>query len=86
MAKAVSLELRRIERGQKHKTAEQLTAYLDEIMRAVAGQVSGQYKRDPFGKKNAGEAGPRRGEGRGAAARGGWQVPANVHEKKDTSG
>ena len=55
MAKAVSLELRRIERGQKHKTAEQLAAYLDEIMRAVAGQVSGQYKRDPFGKKNAGK-------------------------------
>ena len=55
MAKAVSLELRRIEKGQEHKTAEQLAAYLDEIMRAVAGQVSGQYKRDPFGKKNAGK-------------------------------
>ena len=55
MAKAVSLEWRRIERGQKHKTAEQLTAYLDEIMRAVAGQVSGQYKRDPLGRKSAGK-------------------------------
>ena len=55
MAKAVSLELRRIERGQKHRTAEQLAAYLDEIMRAVAGQVNGQYKRDPFGRKSAGK-------------------------------
>ena len=55
MAKAVRLELRRIERGQKHKTAEQLAAYLDEIRRAVASQISRQYKRDPFGKKNAGK-------------------------------
>ena len=55
MAKAVRLELRRIERGQKHKTAEQLAAYLDEIRRAVAGQISGQYKADPFAKKDAGK-------------------------------
>ena len=61
MAKAVRLELRRIEKGQKHKTAEQLAAYLDEIMRAVAGQVNGQYKRDPFGRKSAGR------QARGAA-------------------
>ena len=55
VAKTVSLELRRIEKGQKHKTAEQLAAYLDEIMRAVAGQVSGQCERDPFGRKSAGK-------------------------------
>ena len=41
VTKAVRLELRRIEKGQEHKTAEQLTAYLDGIMRAAANQVSG---------------------------------------------
>ena len=61
MAKAVRLELRRIERGQEHKTAEQLAAYLDEIMRAAANQVSGQCERDPFGRKSAGR------QARGAA-------------------
>ena len=53
--KAVRLELRRIEKGQEHKTAEQLTAYLDGIMRAAANQVSGQCERDPFGRKSAGK-------------------------------
>ena len=55
VAKTVSLELRRIEKGQEHKTAEQLAAYLDEIMRAAANQVSGQCERDPFGRKSAGK-------------------------------
>ena len=55
VAKAVRLELRRIEKGQQHKTAEQLAAYLDEIMRAAANQVSGQCERDPFGRKSAGK-------------------------------
>ena len=41
--------------GQKHKSADQLAAHLDEIRRAVAGQISGQYKVDPFGKRNAGK-------------------------------
>ena len=40
VAKVVRLELRRIERGQRHRTAEQLAAYLDRIMRAAASQVS----------------------------------------------
>ena len=40
VAKVVRLELRRIERGQRHRTAEQLAAYLDGIMRAAANQVS----------------------------------------------
>ena len=40
VAKVVRLELRRIERGQRHRTAEQLAAYLDRIMRAAANQVS----------------------------------------------
>ena len=40
VAKVVRLELRRIERGQRHRTAEQLAAYLDGIMRAAASQVS----------------------------------------------
>ena len=55
VAKAVRLELRRIERGQQHRTAEQLAAYLDGIMRAAANQVSGQCERDPFGRKSAGK-------------------------------
>ena len=40
VAKVVRLELKRIERGQRHRTAEQLAAYLDGIMRAAASQVS----------------------------------------------
>ena len=40
VAKVVRLELKRIERGQRHRTAEQLAAYLDGIMRAAANQVS----------------------------------------------
>ena len=54
MAKAVKLELRKIKMARKHKSADQLAAHLDEIRRAVAGQISGQYK-DPFGRKNAGK-------------------------------
>ena len=40
VAKVVRLQLRRIERGQRHRTAEQLAAHLDGIMRAAANQVS----------------------------------------------
>ena len=40
VAKVVRLELKRIERGQRHRTAEQLTAYLDGMMWAAANQVS----------------------------------------------
>ena len=40
VAKVVRLELRRIERGQRHRTAEKLTAYLDGMMWAAASQVS----------------------------------------------
>ena len=40
MDRTVRLELRRIEKGQQHKTAEQLAACLDGIMRAAANQVS----------------------------------------------
>ena len=40
VTKAVRLELRRIERGQQHRTAEQLAAYLDGMMWAAANQVS----------------------------------------------
>ena len=40
VAKFVRLELRRMERGQRHRTAEKLTAYLDGMMWAAANQVS----------------------------------------------
>ena len=40
VAKVVRLELKRIERGQRHRTAEQLAAYLDGMMWAAANQVS----------------------------------------------
>ena len=40
VTKFVRLELRRMERGQRHRTAEKLTAYLDEMMWAAANQVS----------------------------------------------
>ena len=40
VAKVVRLELRRMERGQRHRTAEKLTAYLDGMMWAAANQVS----------------------------------------------
>ena len=53
VAKFVRLELRRMERGQRHRTAEKLTAYLDGMMWAAASQVNGQCERDPFGGKSA---------------------------------
>ena len=40
VTKFVRLELRRMERGHRHRTAEKLTAYLDEMMWAAASQVS----------------------------------------------
>ena len=40
VTKFVRLELRRMERGQRHRTAEKLTAYLDGMMWAAANQVS----------------------------------------------
>ena len=40
VAKVVGLELKRIERGQRHRTAEQLAAYLNGMMWAAANQVS----------------------------------------------
>ena len=55
VAKAVKLERRKIRMGQKHKSTDQLVAHLDKIRRAVVGQISGQYKVDPFGKRNAGK-------------------------------
>ena len=39
MAKFVGLELRRMEKGQRQRTAENLTAYLDRMMWAAANQV-----------------------------------------------
>ena len=40
VTKVIRLELKRIERGQRHRTAEQLAAYLDGMMWAAANQVS----------------------------------------------
>ena len=53
VAKVVELERRKIRMGQKHRSTDQLVAHLDEIRRAVVGQISGRNKVDPFWKRNA---------------------------------